>query len=77
MIIQVGSLCLEIIQHELNRYTQLKKEVESQSETASTAPPVSRLPLPRSARRPIRPLEEKKRSPSGMWLISKIIVVYG
>uniref|UniRef100_A0A1B6ETE2 Kinesin-associated protein 3 n=1 Tax=Cuerna arida TaxID=1464854 RepID=A0A1B6ETE2_9HEMI len=63
---KVGSLCLEIVEYELNRYTQLKKEVESRSVATPPTPPVSRLPLPRSARRPIKqPVEEKKKSTGG------------
>lgn len=61
---KVGSLCLEIIEYELNRYAQLKKEVECRSKEAPSPPPVSRLPVPRSARRPLRTpsLDEKKKS---------------
>lgn len=53
------------MEYELNRYAQFKKEVESQSTVTPATPPVSRLPLPRSARRPTKPLDEKKRSSSG------------
>ncbi|XP_054284614.1 kinesin-associated protein 3 [Macrosteles quadrilineatus] len=61
---KVGSLCLEIIEYELNRYAQLRKEVESRGSSAPLPAPVSRLPLPRSARRPIKPsADDKKKIP--------------
>lgn len=63
---QVGSLCLEIIEYELNRYSQLKTEVDSRNTpNTSSAPLVSRLPLPRSIRKPA----EKKKSPSGRYIM--------
>lgn len=59
---------MEIIEYELNRYTQLKKDVDNSPNTTTTpsTPPVSRLPLPRSAR---KPAVEKKKSPTGRYII--------
>lgn len=41
---------MEIIDYELKRYSQLKNELETR--TTASPPPISRLPLPRSGRRP-------------------------
>ncbi|RZF32208.1 hypothetical protein LSTR_LSTR004071 [Laodelphax striatellus] len=52
---KVGSLILEIVKFELERYTKLKSELEALSKSGGetvTGIPISRLPLPRSRSRP-------------------------
>uniref|UniRef100_A0A1B6CKI3 Kinesin-associated protein 3 n=1 Tax=Clastoptera arizonana TaxID=38151 RepID=A0A1B6CKI3_9HEMI len=58
---KVGSLCLEIIDYELNRYIQLKKDLDSQNkETPTTSTPVSvsRLPVRSAATSPPSPVSK-------------------
>ncbi|XP_039278704.1 kinesin-associated protein 3 [Nilaparvata lugens] len=74
---KVGSLILEIVKFELERYTKLKGEVEALAKSggggsseAVTGIPISRLPLPRSRSRPqtsaapLRPHRNTTPSPS-------------